>query len=167
MSGIRLSKEYGVNPTMTQCFYCCEPKDILLVGASSKRMFGTDEAPRMCGILDREPCQKCKEHMKAGIIIISVDESKSDDEKNPYRTGGWWVIKEEAIRRMLGDGCPDLLADILKRRAVFMPDEVCDMIGLVKGDYNAATEKADAAAPDKAAGGEQCDKAEAEPTSVG
>ena len=30
---ISLHKEHGLNPTMDTCFYCNEPKDILLVGA--------------------------------------------------------------------------------------------------------------------------------------
>jgi hypothetical protein len=70
---------------------------------------------------DKEPCDKCKEYMKQGIILISVRDGEGGD--NPYRTGGWTVIKEEAVRRMFKD------VDLYKRVA-FVHDSVWDMVGL-------------------------------------
>lgn len=175
---IRLSEKHGVNPSLDLCFLCNEPKGVALLG----RLPGDAEAPRQA-VFDEEPCDKCLEWMKQGIILISVDESQSPPEKvrdctclrckhrftwvvkygptpnisgertircpkcnshvsaepiheracqNPYRTGGWCVIKEEAVRRM-GITPPELLEDICKKRVAFLPDEVWSMLGLPRG----------------------------------
>ena len=69
--------------------------------------------------------------MEHAIICISVDEEKSDDMQNPYRTGGWCAIKEEAFKRI---GVPQELEDaVLRRRVMFLPDNTWDLIGLPRG----------------------------------
>jgi hypothetical protein len=83
-------------------------------------------------VIDKEPCSKCKELMEKGIILISVDSKESPDNDNPYRTGGWIVVKEEAVRR-IGIKPVELEADILKRRVAFVPDDAWDMPGLPRG----------------------------------
>ena len=123
---IRLSPKHGVNPVIPKCFYCNEDKnEVILAG----RLKGDAEAPRNA-VWDMEPCDKCKGYMKQGIILISVDEEKSDDERNPYRTGGWVVIKEKAVRHMMTEEAAN---EICKRRVGFVPDEVWDAIGLPRG----------------------------------
>jgi hypothetical protein len=68
--------------------------------------------------------------MKLGIILISIDEKKTgSNTDNPYRTGGWIVIKEEALRR-IGIKPPELEAHILRARVCFMPDDAWDRLGL-------------------------------------
>lgn len=106
---------------MSDCFLCGECKELLL----DKRM--RNSLPRR-GVYDKEPCSKCKEHMALGIIIISVRDGESGE--NPYRTGGWWVVKEEAVRKIINQ--PELLTQVLKSRVCFMPDEVCKLVGLEK-----------------------------------
>ena len=84
------------------------------------------------GCIDKEPCSKCKGYMERGIILISVDEEKSKgDMENPYRTGGWVVVKEEALKRMIQP--QELLDQILKQRVAFLPDEVWDLLELPRG----------------------------------
>ncbi len=74
--------------------------------------------------------------MELGIILISVDEKKSDGNmQNPWRTGGWVVIKEEAVRRIF-EGAP-ILDQVLDKRMAFISDEAWDTIGLPRGDSNA------------------------------
>jgi len=120
---IRISKKHGVNPTIPHCFFCQKPKnEVILAG----KLPGDEEAPRGA-VWDRNPCDECRHHMETGIIFISVkpDEKTTD---NPYRTGGWVVIKEEAVRRIVK---PATLADdICKKRVAFVPDDAWDMIGL-------------------------------------
>lgn len=41
-----------------------------------------------------DPCDKCRDYMEQGILLISVDPKRTQDRHNPYRTGGWVVIKE-------------------------------------------------------------------------
>ncbi len=105
---------------MANCFYCNKPKHILL----NRRI--KDTLPREA-VYDKEPCDECRKHMKAGIIIISIRDGKAGD--NPYRTGGWWVVKEDMIKRLLKG---KLLNDVLKRRVMFCEDTVCKRIGLKK-----------------------------------
>lgn len=101
MSGsIRLSEKHGVNPAIPLCFFCLKPKnEIILPGKMKNDM----EAPRNA-VWDMRPCDECKGFMAKGIILISVDESKSADHKNPYRSGGWCVVKEELVKQALGGG---------------------------------------------------------------
>lgn len=103
---------------MSQCFICGEVKEILL----DRRLKNT--LPRMA-CYDKEPCDKCKDWTKQGIIFISVANGESGD--NPYRTGGWCVIKEKAVSKMISG---ELLKDVLKKRICFIEDEVWDKIGL-------------------------------------
>jgi hypothetical protein len=126
--GLRLSEQHGVNPSVEQCFVCMKDVGVVLFG----QMKGDAEAPRkVCLGPDSEPCDECKGHMEMGIILISVDESKTTDEKNPWRSGGWVVVKEDMIRRMFNP--PELVEQVLKKRVAFMPDEAWDMIGLPRG----------------------------------
>jgi hypothetical protein len=121
MASIRLSQKYGVNPAIPLWFYCNEPKnEIILAGA-----FGGKEAPRNA-VWDRVPCDKCQEWMKQGILFISTKDGESGD--NPYRTGGWCVIKEEAVKGFVTN--PDVLNSILKARVAFIEDKTWDAIGL-------------------------------------
>ena len=127
--GIILSEKHGMNPAIPLCFFCLKPKnEIILAG----RMKDDKEAPRNA-VWDRQPCDECKGWMEKGIILISVDESKTEDNKNPYKSGGWCVVKEDMIKRML-EGSQELLEDILRKRVAYLPDGVWDKIGLPRGD---------------------------------
>jgi hypothetical protein len=126
--GIRLSEKHGVYPGLEQCFVCMKDVGVVLFG----QMRGDAEAPRrVC--LGKEPCDECKKLMELGVIFISVDEKKSKgDMQNPWRTGGWCVVKEEAVRRMFEDG--PILDSVLKYRMAFIEDEAWDKIGLPRGE---------------------------------
>ena len=119
MGRIRLHKEFGLNPTITKCFLCGEDKnEIILLGAAYK-----GRAPmHMC--LDTTPCDKCQGHMKQGIILISVKDGESGD--NPYRTGGWCVVKEEAMLQVT-------TPKMLEKRMMFVPDSAWEQLGLPRG----------------------------------
>ena len=101
---------------MTQCFFCMEAKEVLLDRRLRKTL------PRMA-VYDHEPCDKCKDWMKQGIILISV--RPGPDRENPYRTGGWVVIKEDAFKQIFKDS-----DEALRKRIAFVEDEVWDAVGL-------------------------------------
>lgn len=122
---------HGVNPTVYQCFIRGEDVGLLLVGIQAARMFGTAKAPRTCGAINKEPCDKCKGYMEQGIILISVRTGETDTD-NPHRTGGWVVLKEEALRRLVVNN--ELCDDICRKRVAFVPDDAWDAIGLPRGD---------------------------------
>lgn len=139
--GIRLSEKHGVNPALEQCFVCMKDVGVVLFG----QLKGDAEAPRrVC--LDKAPCDECKKLMELGIILISVDEKKSEGNmQNPWRTGGWVVIKEEAVRRIFEDA--PILDQILDKRMAFISDEAWDTIGLPRGEVNAQTLPREGEAP--------------------
>jgi len=91
------------------------------------KLKGDVEAPRGA-VFDYEPCDKCKGYMKQGIILISVDEEKSrSDTKNPYRTGGWVVVAEDYIKRVVDSPMQEVL---LEKRVGFVPDAAWEAMGL-------------------------------------
>ena len=148
MSSIRLSPKHGVNPAIPKCFWCLEDKNMLYLPGQMK---GDMEAPRNM-VWDMEPCDNCKDLMDQGILLISVKNGEMEKEEearqrakaeydrsyhskkdkfhyipNPYRTGGWAVIREESFTRIFQGPIVD---QILSCRWSFVPDEVWDMIGL-------------------------------------
>lgn len=122
MSRIVLSPQHGVNPMLPVCFFCQqETGEVALLG----RLPGDAEAPHRA-VLNMEPCGKCKEWMSKGVILISVEKDASGE--NPYRTGGWCVVKDQALRDIVQP--PELLVAILKKRVAFIPDDAWDALGL-------------------------------------
>jgi hypothetical protein len=144
---IRVSEAFGVNLSLEVCLLCREPRGVVLFGGMgtgrAEKMFGREMAETLevaSGdsvkapdrvVMGRTACDKCKSHMKKGIILISVRAGPNEDRENPYYTGGWCVLKEEYIRRAVSS--PEVLEDILKARVAFLPDETWDMLGLPRG----------------------------------
>ena len=120
---IRFSPQHGVNPS-PKCFYCLQDKNqTMLLGL----MRGGVEAPRNM-VWDHEACDTCAGHMLQGVILISVRNDCEPGDENPYRTGGWVVITDDAIRRIVGP--LELRDEILRLRMAFVPDEAWDRLGL-------------------------------------
>ena len=109
--GIKLSPKHGLNPSMDMCFWCGEPKGILLMGRiHEKKGDHTDvEAPKGM-VTSLEPCDKCKENFKLGIRIIEVVDDgsrfennvrfaiKAEDGKLMWPTGRFVVMNADAIK---------------------------------------------------------------------
>lgn len=124
--GIMVSPQHGLNPGLEQCFFCLEDIGVLFFG----RLEGDKVAPKRICKGPESCCEKCASYMEQGVILISVREPTSEEErKNPYRTGGFVVLKDESIQRVLTG---DVVDHILKARFAFLPDEVWDMLGLPK-----------------------------------
>lgn len=120
---VLLSPKHGVNPSLEQCFVCLKTKGVVLFG----RLRGDAEAPRQV-CLDQEPCAECKKLMKKGIVLISVNMQLTKDQRDPYRSGGWVVVRPAFIKRTIQP--EEMVKDICKRRMAFVPDEVWDQLGL-------------------------------------
>ena len=143
---------------MARCFFCLKEDKILL----DRRL--RDVFPRDCGVIDLDPCNECKGLMEQGILLISVrvgefDALAKDQESykaerakvgypssprykhfrpfipNPFRTGGWCVVKEDYIKRVVQP--PELLALMLRERWSFIEDDAWNLMGLPRGDYPA------------------------------
>jgi len=70
--------------------------------------------------------------MKQGIILISISNDTTEKDMqgpipNPYRTGGWVVVKQNAIEKMLSGS---MLEFAIKNKFMFMDDETWDLVGL-------------------------------------
>lgn len=131
MSGIRLSPKHGVNPSLSACFFCGGDKNEIILPGLIRRGDERDvQAPRRA-VWNMDPCDTCKGHMAAGVILIEVMES-GPVEGEPTRTGGFAVVRDEAIRRLVNDS--ELVASIIRKRVCFMPREAWAIIGLPKGD---------------------------------
>lgn len=74
-----------------------------------------------------EECPKC-----GSRNIHSSRVQDAEDPQNPYRTGGWVVVTDEAITRMVHPA--EMAEDILRKRMAFVPDDAWDLIGLPRGD---------------------------------
>ena len=48
---------------------------------------------QVIGFIESGMCKECKEKYKDKIVFIEIDESKSEDKNNPYRTGQVIEIK--------------------------------------------------------------------------
>lgn len=121
MTSIPLHPQYGVNPAIPVCFYCGEEKnEILLLGNNYK-----EEAPRRA-VWNQEPCDQCRDYMKQGIILLGVDETKSKNMNNPYRTGQFVVVSDNWVRRVISP--PELVKDILKRRMAYVPEQLAQQL---------------------------------------
>ena len=96
--GLRLSKEYGVNPSIDMCFVCGEEIDIILFGTSYKDENGkTAQAPTK--ICSGRLCKKCEEFIERGyVFFIVVKDGQSG--KNPRRSGPIVQIKKEVAKEM-------------------------------------------------------------------
>lgn len=123
---------------VTRCFFCNKPKNELLLAKSFRRNAKGEVVPSVDldkihnKVVDKVPCDEGKEALKMGIVLVSVREPKSiEDSENPFRTGGWVVIKETAWERMNEHNKnydP-------KQRFCFITDETWLMMGLPLSEY--------------------------------
>jgi len=124
-------KTFGV--ALTKCYFCGEDDRILLNKVFSERIANKVKAAHG-KVVDMEPCQKCQEYMKQGIIVIVVDDEKSEPGwnksslPNPHRTGHFTVLTDEAVTRFFGSS-----ADwAIRRRFMFLDIKAAEKMGLIK-----------------------------------
>ena len=121
---------------LTKCYFCNESNEIIL--HTRLTPFHASQVEKLNGmVINMNPCQKCEDLMKRGVILITIDNEKSAPgwEKpdggdnwmpNPYRTGGWFVVTDDATKRMFTS-----MADwAIKHRFIFIEHEAAKMIGL-------------------------------------
>lgn len=136
MKDIRLHKEYGLNPTCPVCFWCGETKnEVALLGAKYK-----GQAPSRM-VLDYEPCPKCVEVMKQGILMIEADNAHKlqrpalDRSTDMAPTGRWLVIKDHALSDL---GMKPELEEAVRRarRTMIEPALFSQLFGDLDGTPN-------------------------------
>lgn len=109
MSGVRLSKQYGVNPSVLQCHICGKEFGLALFGSGlrDKKTGKEVEAPRKMA-MPGQYCDDCKKILNQGgvFFIECKDEDVDNHVKNPYRTGRLLAIKKEAAEELFGQSNP-------------------------------------------------------------
>lgn len=97
---VRISKKYGVNPSVTRCKCCGAEYGIAMFGTSYKDKNGkTAEAPHevVMGL-----CDTCQSTInQGGIILIEVKDGESGD--TPYRTGRIIGITKDSANKIFKD----------------------------------------------------------------
>lgn len=116
MSSIRLHHKHGLNPSCAVCFFCREPKEVVLFGASGSRLFPKrgGEAPREV-LIDYEPCLKCAERFKEGILLVEATRHPTapgqpaikNRGEDIFPTGSFALIRREAAERIFNVPIPD------------------------------------------------------------
>ena len=113
---IQLSAKHGLNMMIPTCFYCGGDKnELIMLG----RLKGDRPAPKR-GVVDKEPCDRCIDYMTKGVILVSVKDNA--ELGNPYRTGGFCVVKDDVAQ--------DIFPAIGDSRFAFIEDTAWDMVGL-------------------------------------
>ena len=115
---IRLSEKHGVNPSIDLCFFCGKEKGLVLTG----RIRGDAKAPHET-VWTMEPCETCEGYMQQGIILVEVQDGESG--KNPYRTGIFHVVTEDAFKRIFKNA-----DEVLETRFCWIPESVSKAVGL-------------------------------------
>ena len=115
-------KENLLGVAMIRCYFCGEPKGIMMNTKLSPNLAKKVEEAHD-KVVDMEPCDKCKEWMKQGIILIGV----RDDDKE-YRTGHFAVVSETAIKKIL-EGT-EMLEPVLRNRFAFIDETTWRAVGL-------------------------------------
>lgn len=114
-----MSKEntLGVALVKRACPICAHVEDAEIVLNRVLTSFRAKEVEALHGQVigyTEKPCKECQKLMEQGFLLIQVDESKTDDHSNPWRTGKQCVIKREVAERIF------INVDLSKRVA-FMP----------------------------------------------
>jgi hypothetical protein len=136
---------------LTNCFFCGKPDKILLATRYDHKGDPVHDLVDYQGkVVDMDPCKECRELMNQGVILLAIDESKSEKDwnkppqdhnhlppekrpvwmPNPYRTGGFFVLRDEAVRRIFR---PEAIADYaLRHRWMFIEHSAAEKIGLLE-----------------------------------
>jgi hypothetical protein len=105
-TGLKLSPKYGLNPTISVCFWCGEEKgEIALLGQIGDSRKGEDIEASMHTIIDYEPCPACLAKMESGFTVVEATTCPNDITSVPiqdgiYPTGRFVVIKPETASKI-------------------------------------------------------------------
>lgn len=136
-----MSTEDTIGTALTTCYFCGGSNEVIINTKLTKQH--ADAVKELNGkVVSMHPCDKCDEYMKKGIILLTIDSSKSDKNwnivppskpkhwiPNPYRAGGFAVITEEGLANMLGEDS-DMYIWAKSRRWMFLEHEVALRMGL-------------------------------------
>lgn len=128
-----MTNEPDLGTALTKCYFCLKDDAIILNSLLTRA--SADRVRNMHGkVVGMTPCPKCAELMKKGVILITIDSAKSEPDwdkapiPNPYRTGGFFVVTDDCVRRVF---TPASYADwAIEHRFMFIEDEAARAMGL-------------------------------------
>lgn len=132
------NKNFAV--ALTKCYFCGGDSQILINSRLTPRDASNVEKAHQ-KIINMEPCDKCSEFMKKGIILLTIDSAKSGENWNkhdgsdylmpdPHRMGGFIVLTENGLRHLCLP--PEMEQWAFKKRWMFIEHETAEQIGLLK-----------------------------------
>lgn len=111
---LKVSKEFGLNPSRVVCILCGQFYAIALLGHNK----GKEAPPHIhSGV-----CPECEGFMKEGIILVEVSNDLS------RKAGGFVVIQEECVLDAMKEG--EKKEQVKKKRYAFIPEEQWNAMGL-------------------------------------
>ncbi len=140
----------GVGVALTKCFFC-HSNDKIVINKTLTKSSAKKVESMHSKVIDMEPCGKCFKAMDLGIIIITIDNSKSEPDwnkppseytnmseyekqkrgpfiPNPWRAGGWFVVRDEFVTRAFGEEYAKWAID---NRWMFMEHQAAIDLGLI------------------------------------
>lgn len=74
-------------------------------------------------------CKACLEESKKNraSFLVTIDPDKTDDMSNPWRTGGIFLLKNTALKKIFGEERYKLM---IKHRAAYIDDETARIMQL-------------------------------------
>jgi hypothetical protein len=117
----------GVALVKRACPICATPHDAEIVMNTRLSVPMAQRVEEMHGKVVgemEEPCKECKELMSKGFLCVQVDEAKTEDHRNPWRTGKQCVVKLEAMKRLITDH------KLLDKGIAFIPIDAWEKMGL-------------------------------------
>lgn len=105
---IKLSRKYGLNPTIPVCFWCGEERNEVAVLGEVKDRNGREVEMPMHACIDYIPCEECQKKMSLGFTLIEATSEPNSTtsreiQSGVYPTGRWIVIKPEAARQVFNN----------------------------------------------------------------
>lgn len=102
----QMKNKVGVALVKEACPVCAKALDgpiIMNTRLSEKRAEDVQALHgQIVGFRD-EPCDECKELLTKGFVLIGIIEEKTEDMKNPFRSGHMWCITSESANELITD----------------------------------------------------------------
>ncbi len=121
-------KKLGVALTKTLCSICAITEmdgdivlNTVLTESNAKKV---EDMHGKVVAWSKEPCPACQDMKSKGFVLIGVDEDRTDDVTNPWRTGNIWCVKQEAAEIIFA-GQP-----VPESGVAFVDIKVCKQVGL-------------------------------------
>jgi hypothetical protein len=86
-TGIQLHPKFGLNPTLSVCFFCGDLKpEVAFLGNDIE-----EKAPKQM-TLDTHPCEKCDASFNGHVVVVEIE---PDNNGSPKPTGQWCMVRKE------------------------------------------------------------------------